>query len=493
LKHFGLHQEERTEIVTEITRMLARQVRALFRRVTKQGSVEFHGAADGLKVRLAHVDGAVEYEESGSYPSEVIVLPLEALADFEGRNYDPVTLESAAPRGVVVKWDDGGVPQVKEYQTPAADKLPKFPNAPDRMTKVEPGFVKALDNAFQSAGREAVRYATSHIQLQGRAGQIVATDGRQLLVQSGFQFPFTEDVLIPATSIFGCKELASAKDVTIGKTATHLSLKIGPVTLHLLFNKDGRFPKTEQVIPSLSGKISCLRIDPADAAFLAKALPRMPGANEEHAPVTVDLNGQAILRASSEQKRATELVLAESAVSGPAVRLALNRQYLARALELGLEELCVVDGKAPLLFRGEKCKYVVVPLDKETALEPDDNAVRITSAGTDLSVKSPKAQKTESVPKQSTEPSSAEETQKNGAARATTRTSRNGSTAHAERKPSAGSLNALVDEAEALKEELRKVYTRTHHLLAGINKHRRQSKLVQSTLATLRQLKTVEA
>jgi hypothetical protein len=472
--------------------MLARQVRALFRRVVRQGSVEFHGAADGLNVRLTHVDGAVEFHESRSYPSEVIVLPLEALADFEGRNFDPVTLESTGPRGVLVKWDDGGVPQVKDYEAPAADKLLKFPDLPDRMTKGEPSFLKALDNAYQSAGREAVRYATTHIQLQGRAGQIVATDGHQLLVQSGFQLPFSEDVLIPGTSIFGCKELTSVKDVTIGKTATHLCVRCGPLTAYLLINKDGRFPKTEQVIPSLSGKISCLRIDPADAAFLAKALPRLPGADDEHAPVTVDLNDQAILRATGEQKRVTELVLAQSAVSGPAVRFALNRQYLARALDLGLGELCVVDGKAPLLIRGEKCKYVVVPLDQKTALAPDDNSLRITSAGTDLPARSAKIQKSEPIPK-STEPPSAEETQKNGAARPTTRTSRNGSTTHAERKPSAGSLNALVDEAEALKDELRKVYTRTHHLLAGIKKHRRQSKLVQSTLATLRQLKTVEA
>jgi hypothetical protein len=58
-------------------------------------------------------------------------------------------------------------------------------------------------------------------------------------------------------------------------------------------------------------------------------------------------------------------------------------------------------------------------------------------------------------------------------------------------KATTGTLAALVTEAEALKDELRQAYTRTHRLLAAIKKHRRQNKLVQSTLATLRQLKNV--
>jgi hypothetical protein len=469
--------------VIEITRKLARQVRAVFRRIVRHGSISFHTSSEGLQVRLAHADGAVEYHEPASFRSEVIVLPLDALADFEGRTDAPVTLESSGPGHVLARWQDGSVPQVKEYEAEAANKLPKFPDAPERMAAVEPAFLKALDEALHSASRDAVRYATNHLQIQGRSGKVVATDGRQLLLQSGFQLPFAEDVLIPATPVFGCRELTSAREVSIAKTATHVALRMGAWTLYLLINKEGRFPNTEQVIPSLAGKITCLRIDPGDAAFLAKALPRLPGADAEHAPVTIDLGGQAVLRAKGEdQSRPTELVLAQSVVSGPPIRFHLDRQYLARALDLGFGELCVVDGKAPLVFRDEKRTFIAVPLDKKAALEPADNALRISSAGTDLPDKPARVERAEPL----TEPLEAE-SEKNGSAKVSSMVTHNG-----QRKSSAGSLNALVEEAEALKDELRHIYTRTHRLLAGLKKHRRQSKLVQTTLATLRQLKAVE-
>ena len=43
--------------------------------------------------------------------------------------------------------------------------------------------------------------------MRGKAGEVVATDGRQLLVQSAFRFGWDGDLLIPAAPIFGCKEL----------------------------------------------------------------------------------------------------------------------------------------------------------------------------------------------------------------------------------------------------------------------------------------------
>lgn len=53
-------------------------------------------------------------------------------------------------------------------------------------------------------------------------------------------------------------------------------------------------------------------------------------------------------------------------------------------------------------------------------------------------------------------------------------------------------INALIAEAEALKEALRAVYGRSDRLLVALKRHRKQSKLVQTTLASLRQLQSIE-
>ena len=49
--------------------------------------------------------------------------------------------------------------------------------------------------------------------------------------------------------------------------------------------------------PAPDAATSRLRLDPADAAFLADALGRLPGADRPNAPVTVDLNGRVAVRA----------------------------------------------------------------------------------------------------------------------------------------------------------------------------------------------------
>ena len=49
-------------------------------------------------------------------------------------------------------------------------------------------------------------------------------------------------------------------------------------------------------------------------------------------------------------------------------------------------------------------------------------------------------------------------------------------------------LGTLIQEAQALKDALRDAYGRSNSLLVALKRHRKQSKLVQSALASLRQL-----
>ena len=63
-------------------------------------------------------------------PEASIALPLDALADFEGRDDTPVVLEAAAPGRTVVRWEDRGIPQTREYAVPELAGLPPFPEPP---------------------------------------------------------------------------------------------------------------------------------------------------------------------------------------------------------------------------------------------------------------------------------------------------------------------------------------------------------------------------
>ena len=53
--------------------------------------------------------------------------------------------------------------------------------------------------------------------------------------------------------------------------------------------------------------------------------------------------------------------------------------------------------------------------------------------------------------------------------------------------------SSVLHEAESLKTTLREAHSKVSNLIAALKRQRRQSKLVQTTLASLKQLQTLDA
>src|SRR5207244_3104491 len=150
----------------------------------------------------------------------------------------------------------------------------------------------------------------------------------------------------------GCHELPHDAGVSIGKTETHVCIGIGPWTFLLPIDKEGRYPKAELVIPATSSRNTTWSLTQPDAEFLIRTLPKLPGADDDDNPVTLDLDGKAAVRARREgDERCTEIVLDGSQVLGPARRLTVKRQNLARAIQLGFREVEIVNDNAPAVCR----------------------------------------------------------------------------------------------------------------------------------------------
>src|SRR5262249_48870457 len=63
----------------------------------------------------------------------------------------------------------------------------------------------------------------------------------------------------------------------------------------------------------------------------------------------------------------------------------------------------------------------------------------------------------------------------------------------ARRRSKSAGFNALIQEADKRKGARRALYNRANHLLASIKRHRQQNRMVQNTIASLRQLQNVDA
>jgi hypothetical protein len=470
-------------MMISITRNLARQILTVFRRalnVTARGPgtpVMFRTGPDGLCVRAHTHDAAVEYHVTGSREEDEIAAPFELLNDCKGAKHDDVALEATGGGAVVAGWNDG-IPQVVQYDPPPRREAAKFPTMPDAMTENPPNLLAALHEAMSTADAESVRYALNHIQLDGDRGRISATDGRHVLVQAGFEFPWEGNVLIPHRTVFGCKELAGDTPVLIGRTEDWATLRTGPWTIHLRIEKEGRFPAVDDHIQKPQGAVASFELTDADAEFLVQALKRFPSDDEFNLPVTVDLNGIVAIRAIAEnQRQPTELVLTRSTCTGEPIRFNTNRNYLARACQLGFRKVFVFGKEVPVLCQDDSRSFVWALLSPEAAIKPSKNAIRIESQPGENG-SAPPSHKPQR--KSTTMPES--KTQENASAGS------NG----AGSDQSVG-FDAVIEQAEAVKTSLRESLNHVGELIALLKKHKKTTKTVQTALASLRQLQSIDA
>ena len=473
------------------TRRQVRTLRGVFRRSTlgiaHRGPIPplvFRVDDGQLCARHRYANLAVEHAVTSAWPSSGSVqLPIEALADLEGRDEATVALEAMAPDRTVARWSDRGIPQAREYALTPIDGPVPFPDPPRSWSEAPSGLLDALAEATATAAEDDSRYALSCLALRGTAGSIAATDGRQVLLQGGFGFPWTGDVLIRRSPLFACRDLPRDLPVSIGKTEAHVVLRVGPWTLWLEVQNNLRYPDVDRILPGPHDAATRLKLDPGDARFLLDAMGRLPGADEPNAPATVDLNGKIAVRArAAGAGPTTELVLARSGYTGPPVRLQTNREFLARAIRLGFTEVEVIDADTPLVCRDDRRVLAWQPLAKDSAIGPSSDATTIESTAC---IPEPPTRAPDGSPRariDAIEPTPNHESarkfgQSSGHARIVV-----------EEAPATG-LASLIGEAEALHASLGEARSRAGRLVVALRKQKRRERLVAATLASLRQIR----
>jgi hypothetical protein len=431
---------------------------------------------DGLTLHARSEDLAVRYHQAGKHPPDAIAFRASLLAEFEGRADPPVALEQVAFGKGRASWDEGGVPRSVAFDTVTPDSVPQLPARPKKLAPMPDDFLAALTEAARTAARESARLAVSRVQLRGKAGEVVATDGRQLLVQGGYPLPWPDDVLVPRVPAFG-RELQGATPVRLGRSEGHVAVLAGPWAFLLVVDGTSRYPAVDTVIPSPRAAKSTLQVHPEDGAFLISTLPKLPGAADHLSPVTLDLGRTACVRARGEGGgRVTEVALARSSASGAPVRLCMDRRYLRRALQLGFAELQVERPDAPVVCRDAQRTYLWMPLDQGGTVAPTDGALRVSSA----------------EPEKARSPAPPPSRPDNPRRRRTMPAPQNNG--HPPRPaappvaPQQSGLVALVEEAEAVRSLLREAYGRLGRLVAALKEQRKQSRAVQAAVASLRQL-----
>jgi hypothetical protein len=363
--------------------------------------------------------------------------------------------------------------------------MPPFPTHPIEWQPTAPHFWSALQAALPCVDPDATRYALGCLQLRGSQGQLVATNGKELLIQGGFRFPWTDDVLIPASRILGCTDLAKEANPQLAQLDDWLVINLAGWTIWSKINREARFPKTQDIVPSPLSINTRLCLNEADARFLNDALDSLPGQVELHHPVTVDLNGHVALRGQAGPGTTpTELLLSRSRCAGDPLRLVTNREYLARAVRLGFRELAFTSSQAPAVCLDEQRTYLWALLSPESAIRAASDSLQIDSAQAD-STGPAKPRRKSAFP--ATVPYSPNPTPMKSVPATKPELASEIPNAVA----SAASSLKPIEAATAVREALRVALDKTNQLVITLKQQQKQSRLMKSTLANLKQLQEV--
>ena len=474
-------------------RIVCRQTLNMTRR--DEPLVHLRGRSDGLTVRCANNRGAVEWHAAGELPDWDVWVPWTLFSDCEGNKHDPVRLQRHDEETLLASWSEDGVSRVRQYEIGTPEEC-DAPLTPESLRSNDPSLLAALREAMETVDADATRYATNCVQLDGEQGRAAATDSRQLLIQDGFDFPWDDKILLPHSKVFGSSWLPQNEPVQVAKTEHWLTLCVGAWTIHLRLQEEGRFPDVESVIPDVNRVSTRLHFDAADATFLTKAVDRLPASDDFHSPVTLDLNGHVLVRATADdQPHPTELRLTNSHITGEPLSTNTNRTYLRRAMKLGFRQAWFCGPETPVLCQDSHRSYVWMVLGREGAVQRSEAANRIASPVSatsdgfrDQANASPETELTQTP---------ARLTPRGDVRRAQTTRSTPSMQKHTNERSSRGNRSAnsatssAIDEAETLRGTLQAALTQTRNLITALKQQRKQSKTVQSALASLRQLQNL--
>lgn len=364
-------------------RSAARRVRLLARKIVPSRSrsstppVSILSTSTGIVIAVGSDEAIIAVSVSGlSGLNGSLTLPMAAMEAVEGSDDGLVTVDETSKSRVTVRWYSRGLPRSQDFDRLHSKASITIPSLPDTFVPVSKEFLRALDDAGRCTTREPKRYALNRIQIRGQAGEIIGTDAYFVFRREGLQLPFKDEILIPALPLFGLPELTNSQLIRIGCTDRHFVIVADEVTIYLAIDREGRFPDVASVIPK-TPKPATLRLDPDDALFLLDTLPALPGSQDEHKAVTLDLipGPAGIVRANAECSReVVEVRLNRSSVTFGPVQMVIDRRFLIRMLTLGCRTFRAASTQQPIVATGEAITTIAVALDSSHIVPPSRHA-----------------------------------------------------------------------------------------------------------------------
>lgn len=301
-------------------------------------------------------------------PAMAMLIPYDQLVHLtKNCSRDESIHIEPTPQGPVIRFalaDSLG--EQKVINIPV-DEFPITPQIKADAFPLPPELRRSIHEAMDCASVDSTRYVLNgtFIDISNpKANYIVGTDGRHLYSANSFTLPLKNSVIIPNHKFLEWKEFNADGE---------WQMKVDDKTVQLSSRRwqfvskqiEGNYPDWRAPIPNPNDAKTNIIIAPAKLETLIKLIQRMPCHDDEKFR-TIGLEWSQsqfrLLGKDTPEEPWLRVPVPDVTGKGPEVTIFLDRRYLIKALEFGLNSISLTDPIAPLRFHSQGKQMIVMPL-----------------------------------------------------------------------------------------------------------------------------------
>ena len=426
-------------------------------------------------------------------PATQMLVPLDRLQKAVKQTNGKVELSLTKKDEVIIRtfWRD--TPMEEKIGVPYNDDWPKQPVVETQPVTLGHHVRATMLEAMQCASEDGSRQVINSVYLDVEdkaAHYVVATNGQHLFSANSFAFDFKQSVIIPTRKFLEWKGWWNEGDATLaikpptkGSEITWLQFQAEQWTFTTR-GCDELYPKWKNVVPK-DEYLTTVIIPEQAVASVLEVLARLPGADDFHKAVKLTVSSSSLILQgrSKDQSHAVAVPIVEAQVSGKPGVVSVNRDYMIRALQFGLNEINIVDELSPVVFKSKGRKMIVMPLRPnggEPAKVPTSPPV--TPAPQAQATTPPTNQTTETTTTPPAEPTKPVQQERTTMPKETTTT-----TAAATPEQQDSPLKLLIQQIENIKTTLKGVVSDLHTALDVVKKADKEKRLAEKEIEAIRE------
>ncbi len=349
------------------------------------------------------------FKEAQQGPPEDVLVPVDQLTKAAkcSSPKEEIGIVAESKDKVKLRYNIGGNMVQQTITTLPVDEYPPAPRFIQPGVELEPQFGQALREALACCSEDSSRYV-----LQGacldvsdkKYHYVVGTNGRTLFSANSFCFNLQKSVIIPDSkfldwsdfldeqpaflSVEPGKERVPAKKGQPAQEALAGWVKLeSPRWTFVAREIDGEYPNWRECVPTPNSTWTKVMLSEEAIAQLLLVIPKLPGLNSPHSTVRLRVDSYLNIEGpNKDQDEWTSIPVQNVAVTGKAVTIAFNRQYLLTALKFGLSELQINTSLTPMVLSKGGKRMVIMPVNLEkptpTATDPSQQPALAPEATT---------------------------------------------------------------------------------------------------------------